>query len=238
MVTLKELREHFYIPEYRDNGLYLIHEKEPGTGSRMVYKYLCTAKHKNGYWQIQDFKGTGKLDKIKENINKHVNSLPYSSEYYMPVYREGLFEELVITDYMYDLGFKYRDVSWGGTSFSTERDNIYGKSDDISISIYGLDCFGKDGIKENVSISYFTSGFSWVSIETKRDVGSIKEGISALLKPLLITNAVSDIKMSEKLEDPEEIDLIISKLTPSLDEVSVSAKAYLKTELLKLAESL
>ena len=238
MVTLKELREHFYIPEYRDNGLYLIHEKEPGTGSRMVYKYLCTAKHKNGYWQIQDFKGTGKLDKIKENIESHVSSLPYSSEYYMPCYREGLFEELVIIDYMYELGFKYRDVSWGTTFFTTERDDIYGKSDNISISITGLDCFTKDGLCEDVSISYFTSGFSWVSVETKRDIESIKQGISSLLKPLLITNAVADIKMSEKLEDPKEIDLIISKLTPSLDKVSGSAKVYLKEELLKLAESL
>jgi hypothetical protein len=156
----------------------------------------------------------------------------------MPCYREGLFEELVIIDYMYDLGFKYRDVSWGTTFFTTERGDIYGKSDNISISITGLDCFTKDGICEDVTISYFTSGFSWVSVETKRDIESIKKGISSLLKPLLITNAVSDIKMSEKLEDPKEIDLIINKLTPSLDKVSGSAKVYLKEELLKLAESL
>lgn len=209
-LTLKELNTKFYVPRYKHNGKYMIHEKEPGN-SRMVHKYLCLINKKGGSFYVDGFKPTTQIDVLESQIREYVKNLPYDSEYYFPLYREGMFEEFIILDYLYSLGFK-RGSYGMGRYFELKDKNIYGfKSSNFSISFSGLDTWdnsGKDkkgnitfNIPKTITIYLHTGSYSWIEVKVKRNVEDIKKGIDSLLKPLYLTDGVDNIKRAEMLHN-------------------------------------
>ena len=147
-MTLKELNTKFYIPKYKHNGKYMVHEKEPGN-SRMVRKYLCLINKKGGSFYVDGFKPTTHIDVLESQIREYTTSLPYDSEYYYPLYIKGLFEEFIIIDYLYSIGFKTSRSGGSGRSFELKDKNFYGfKSSDFSISFGGLDPWDHTGRDE------------------------------------------------------------------------------------------
>lgn len=233
MITIKELKKHYGVFK-NGKDTFLIHELKTGN-SRMVHKYLCTVTNNKGYWTVSNFKSTGKLDVLKNNIETYVDSLEYDSEYYYPRYREGVFEEHIIHDYLGTIGFKY------GTSFSDietyelDQKNIYGKESDISLTFSGLNSFNK--VSEYVEISYSVSWGSWVSVKVKRNVEDIKKGINSILKPLFLSDAATGIINDDKLESYEQLDVLFNKLIGFSSHES-SGREELKHKLLELANSL
>jgi len=238
MTTLKELKEHYYISNYKYEGKYLIYDKTPGSGQRSVYKYLCSAIKNKNSWIIENFKPVSKLNDIKDLINKHVSTYKYDSEYYQPQYRDGILEEYVIHDYLRELGFSISDNSFGSTTYTNENKNVYGKVNNIHLTFDGLSCF-KDEISKIVKIIYTVDFGSWVSVEVNRDCESIIKGIDSILNPLLVTESVTNFTNSEKLHNKyTDIDLMISNLSSNLINVETNYKETLKEKLQTLINNL
>ena len=235
MITIKELKKHYNVFKH-DKDTYLIHELNSGN-SRMVHKYLCTVhRRQNRYWSVVGGSGsTAKLDKLKANIETYVNSLEYDSEYYYPRYRDGLFEELIIHDYLDKLGFKYGNDFGDTETYELNQKNIYGKDSDVSLTFTGLDSFNK--VSEYVDIYYSVSWDSWVSIKVKRNVDDIKKGIDSILRPLFISDAATGLINDDKLETEEQLDVLFNKLV-GFTSHNTSARETLKCKLIELANSL
>lgn len=233
MITIKELKKHYKVFKH-GKDTFLIHELKTGN-SRMVHKYLCTITNNKGYWTAPNFKSTGKLDVLKNNIETYVDSLEYDSEYYYPRYREGIFEELIIHDYLSSIGFKYGTGYSDIETYELNQKNIYGKDSDISLTFYGLDTCNK--ISEYVEISYLIAFGSWVSVKVKRNVEDIKKGIDSILKPLFLSDAATGIINDDKLESNEQLDVLFNKLVGFTKHES-SGREELKNKLLQLANSL
>ncbi len=136
-MTIMELKLHFDV--FKNGDKYLIHEYNKGR--RMVNLFLCEVSYKNGYWKVAEFKPTKDIERLKSNINEYVKSLPYHSEYYYPLYREGIFEEHIIHDYLSDLGFKYSSGYNNTDIYHNENRDIYGKRNNITLSFNGLCSF-------------------------------------------------------------------------------------------------
>jgi hypothetical protein len=173
-----------------------------------------------------------------------VASLKYDSGYFNPHFIPGLTEELIIYDYMREIGFE-RPMYSSGDVYAPSKKNIYGyNSTDITISFNGLDKWENrsgglpksDELPEEVTINLWTGPYSWISVKTKREVESIKEGIDSLLKPLLVTESANSFSMSEKLENATmDMDILLKKLTNSLDQSTDDFKSTLKSRLLEIA---
>ena len=233
MITIKELKKHYGVFK-NGKDTFLIHELKTGN-SRMVHKYLCTVTNNKGYWTVPNFKSTGKLDILKNNIETYVDSLEYDSEYYYPRYREGVFEEHIIHDYLSSIGFKYGTGYSDIETYELNQKNIYGKESDISLTFSGLDTFNK--ISEYVEISYSIAFGSWVSVKVKRNVEDIKKGIDSILKPLFLSDAATGFINGDKLGTNEQLDVMFNKLI-GLSSHKSSGREELKHKLLELANSL
>lgn len=233
MITIKELKKYYTVFKH-GKDTFLIHELKTGN-SRMVYKYLCTVTNNKGYWTVPNFKSTGKLDVLKNNIETYVDSLEYDSEYYYPRYREGVFEEHIIHDYLDSIGFKYGNNYSDFETYDLKQKNIYGKESDVSLTFSGLNAFNK--VSECVEISYSIAWGSWVSVKVKRNVEDIKKGIDSILKPLFLSDAATGIINDDKLESNEQLDVLFNKLVGFTKHES-SGREELKNKLLQLANSL
>jgi hypothetical protein len=235
-MTIKEIKEDYTVYKHEDH-IQLWSKTEHGM--RMAYKYVWHIKKsdKYGYYFVEGFKPTNKLEELKTQIQQHLANLPYDSEYFIPTYRAGLTEELIIHDYMDSIGFSKQGYS---DTYKVTKKNIYGyRSTDIQLTFWGLErSFGEDGVSEEVSVNLWTSDWSWVSVKCKRNVEDIKKGISAILKPLLMTESVSLLGLAENLETIEDVEVMMNQFTLSLQNIKVDMKAHLKMQLLEMADKL
>ena len=232
MITLKELKQHYQVHKQEDR--YCICDKNPKSGSRMVYKYLCDLV-KDGRKGFK-IKGTvltyTKIETLQKAITSYAQSLPYDSEYYNSMYRPGTFELHIIIDYLADLGF----VMKGGHSdfqyFELIRKNIYGCKSLITLSIGGLDTFI---VPEEITVNLETGSYSYVTVKADREIKSIKGAINTLLKSLLLTNIANDIILADKIEDLTNVDVMLSKLKgvqTVLEKVAIKEKLLAAINLL------
>jgi hypothetical protein len=234
-MNLSSIRKHYRVTHHEDNK-YFVYDKNVHSGSRMVYKYLCLIEKVSE----TTFKVSGrslettKLKLLIEEIKTHVASLKYDSEYYYPMYREGLFEEFIVCDYLSDIGFKSDPGYFNNTTiFTLKHNNIYGsKTDDIILSI-------SFKIEETIKLYLHCDQLSWVEVSCKREVESIKDAINSLIKPLLVTESVHHLKTSQKVGDIKQFgDLTINQITSSYDKISKEFKTELKEQLTKMLEIL
>lgn len=238
-MRLKDIKEEYTI--LKMDKRYLLYSKEL-TGKLSPRKYLCTIKkHSGTKFFVDGFEPTSKFQVLKEQVSKKLDSYEYDSEFYNTSYREGFFEELVIKDYLYSMGFDYK----GDDTFKLGDKNIYGfNSFNIELFFSGLDSFndvyrtGKPS--ENVTINLYTGEFdySWISHKCKRNVDDIKKGIDSLLKPLMVSDAANLINISDKMENFKDFDVVLKKLSSSLDVSKTDIKTQVKKRLLEIAEKL
>jgi len=236
-MTIKELKQEYKVDK-RDNTYHLYSLVEQG--KRMPSKYLCSInKHGNTKFYVDGFEPTSKFSVLQEQIKNKINSYEYDSEYYNPCYRKGVFEELIIHDYLDSLGFK----SSASEYYVLNDKNIYGfVTSNVTMTIHGLDSFNdvyKNGApRDTVKVILYTSDYSWVNVTVNRTVEDIKNGIDTLLKPLLITDSSNMINKSEKLKSiGGDVDIILSQLC-GLDIKEQDIKSYLKKQLLEIADKL
>lgn len=229
-MTIKELKNSFdYVLKH--NNQYHVYNKG---GKRSVYKYLATVNKKGRSLFVTNYKPTTKIDVLKKQVNDFVSSLPYDSEYYDPMYRKGLKEELIVIDYLNSINFfKNNSYSSNDNGYHLKTPSIYGYQA-TKISLYVDGFYDNDNDKINVILS--TGTYSWVSSECEKDATKIIETIDSLLKPLLITESVSNLKIADKLT-MSDIDLKLKELK-GLDIKETDIKAHLKAELLKIANTL
>lgn len=247
-MTLKQINNHYKLEKYRENkNQFLVFSNTPGSCNRMVYKYFCLITRNGTKFFVEGFEPTNKIDVLKSQIEQYVASLKYDSGYFNPHFIPGVTEELIIYDYMREIGFE-RPMYSSGDVYAPSKKNIYGyNSTDITISFSGLDKWGNrsgglpksDELPKEVTINLWTGPYSWISVKTKREVESIKEGIDSLLKPLLVTESANSFSMSEKLENATmDVDILLKKLTNSLDQSTDDFKSTLKSRLLEIAEKI
>jgi hypothetical protein len=241
-MTLKEINNHYRLEEYRENkNQFLVFSNIPGSGSRMVYKYFCLITREGAKFFVEGFEPTNKIDVLKSQIEQYVASLKYDSGYFNPHFVPGVTEELIIYDYMREIGFERPRYAMDDVYVPSNK-NIYGyKSNDITITFNGLDKWENrsDELPKEVTINLWTGPFSWISVKTKREVEAIKEGIDSLLKPLLVTESVNSFSMSEKLENATmDVDILLKKLSDSLDTSTEDFKSTLKSRLLEIADKI
>lgn len=232
-MKVKDLNLNYKVSK-QDGAFHLYSLTE--TGQRSPIKYLCSVKkHGSIKFYVEGSEPTSKFDVLQEQIKNKIESYEYDSEYYNPCYRKGVFEELIIHDYLRSLGFKNVD----GDTYVLSDKNIYGfNTADICVSIWGLNALGESIPKKEVSVILRTGWSSWAEVKCKRNVKDIKKGIDGLLKPLLLTDSVNLITKSEKLQSVGDIDILMHKLTSSLDHTKVDVKSYLKEQLLEIANKL
>lgn len=238
-MTIKSLKEHFHISERKHEGRFLFHEKEVSRRSRMCYKYLCPVTKNGVKWIVEGFEPTSKLEVLKANIENYVSKLPYDSEYYYPLYRNSIFVDHIIHDYLNEIGFDWINNSFGYETYVHNHKNIYNSpSESISISINGVSTFEDDNLPKEVSISLHLSDWSWVNVTVPREVEAIKKGIDSILKPYFVGESVNNLEVSEKMVNNGDVDIIFKALTKSLDVVEGDYKTELKKKLLEMAEKL
>lgn len=235
-MTLKEIKKHYRLEKYReDKQKFLVYSKNPGTGMRMVFQYFCLITRIGTKFFVDGYKPTSDINILKSQIDDYVSNLKYNSEYFNPHFRKGYVEELIIHDYMNELGFK-SDMS-SDDVYKLSNENAYGYvTTNVSVSFYGLRAFDE---KDKVTIYVWTSGTSCIKTEVIKDVESIKEGIDSLLKPLLISDSINNFNTAEKMEnDTMDIDIFLSKINHSLDMTNQNYKSKLKDRLIELIDKL
>lgn len=213
-MTVKELKnnQRFEITDLKHKGMRLVFSKTE-SGKRDIHKYLCMIGKKGGKFYVQGMEPTSDIKILEENIQTYVSSLPYDSEYYNPLYKKGIFEERIIYDYMVSIGFKYEKDDL----FLLNNKNIYNYvSHDIALTLSGYSAWGTRSsnfkLTKDVSISLWTGNYSWIEIKVPREVEAIKKGIDTLLKPLLLTDSVSCLTLSEKLKNVSNLDMTMNRL--------------------------
>jgi hypothetical protein len=230
-MTLKDLKTEF-TDILKLKGKYHIYDDN---GKRSPYKYLASVNKKGHSFWVDGFKPTTKMDILKSQIDEFGKSLPYDSEYYNPMFRPGVTEEHIMIDHLDSLGFKFDGSNNNYSHFIYNKKSIYGHQlTNISVSIYGLDSFNE--LKETVKIIVDTGDYSWISSTCKRTVEDMIKTIDSLLKPLLVTEAVSHINTADKMEFGD-VDIILNRIK-GINIQKTDIKDYLKTRLLEIANTL
>jgi len=230
-MTLKELKSEF-TDIVKFGNKYHIYVKG---GQRSPYKYLASANKKGKSFWVDGFKPTTKMEILKGQIDKFVKSLPYDSEYFNPMFRAGVTEELIMIDHLDSLGFKHDGSHWNSSYFEYNKKSIYGHQlTDVSLSISGLDSFNE--LKEMVHINLHLGEGSWVSSKCKRTVEDMIKTIDGLLKPLLVTEAVTHIQTSDKMKT-SDVDIILNQIK-GIDIQKTDIRDHLKSQLLEIVNTL
>lgn len=201
-MKLKEIKEAFDVSPV-NNGYILWSKTEKG--NRFVKKY-CGFINKRLY--VDGYTPVKTLNQLLDQLKQYEQSLPYDLEYYYPGYREGIFEEFIIHDYMNSIGFNNITNQGDSMQYTLTRNNIYGGKENIRLEILGLSSFS---INETISVILFIDNYSWVNLKCNREVEPIKNAINSLLKPLYLTDAVLNLNLAEQLKTSVE-DLTINKL--------------------------
>jgi hypothetical protein len=122
MEILKNINSLYDVQEH--DGFLLLWSKTE-SGRRYPHKFICSLQELTvpyegkgrkskkvvgtGFFTVfgSDLPPTQNIKTLLDNIDKHVASLQYDQEYYIPILRKGLFEDFIIHDYLVDeLGFK------------------------------------------------------------------------------------------------------------------------------------
>jgi len=241
--------ENFYHVSKCDKNTYYIWNKELNSGTYLNRQFLCQLERSNLCFRIVPSKHL-KI-KLSESITKwhkdskdlvlaideYVSLLPHHSDMYFPDYREGVFVDLVVSNYLRNLGFK-SECGYGDTStYTLKQENIYGGTfTTVNLHINGLSkLYGKES-PSKVDVYLSLDNYSWITVECEFDEDTIIAAIDSILKPLLLHGGVTAFNTSEKLNT---IAFDGSKVTVSgLDVQSEPYKTKLKEELLKLIETL
>ena len=263
MEILNSIKSLYDVQE-RDGFLLLWSKTEHGR--RYPHKFICSLKELTvpyegngrkskkvigtGYFTVfgSDLPPTQNVKTLLENIDKHVASLPYDSEYYIPSLRKGLFEDFIIHDYLVEtLGFKHL----GYNIYEMSQKNVYNfSSHKFSISFNGLDAnetlgfknwSNEDVLPKKVSIKLHTGDYSWVEIEVDRSVEDIKAGIDSMIKPMLVSDSVNSFSTSEKMKkcDFSDLELLFNNFDMKSGELlSADYKSTLKNKLIQIASTL
>lgn len=234
MATIKELKEYYKIERNPTDNTYLVYDKNIHSGRRMVYKYLCSLrKIGNGFQIIGTSEKFIDIKIIISAINIYVESLEFDSEYYNPMLRNGLFEELIIIDYLGERGFKVRS-GWNHDTiiFILEDKNIYlGNSDKVVLEIEGLGVSCNDISPNKVNIKFKTGLRSWIEDACERKVHEMIKTIDSLLKPYFIAESARNINHADDYK-LEEFKATINKLDlNSFEKLTADYKNELKTKL-------
>lgn len=200
MATLKELKEYYpYV--LKNKGKYIVYTEG---GLRSPYKYVATVNKKGNSMFVDNYPPTTKMSVLNEQIEDFQSNLLYDSEYYNPMFREGVFEELIIIDYLDSISFVHK----GDDNFEYVDKSIYGyQTTSIHLTIQGLNAFNK--LEETVRLMLHTGDYSWITLTVKRNVEDIKKGIDTLLKPLLLSESAKNIINSDKMEEDMSMDVLL-----------------------------
>lgn len=246
MATVKELKEHYHIGKYvkpSDGKGFLIYDKREGSGTRTIYKYLaCLAKKGNSFGLVDNgkpIKYYSNIDKIIKDVNSYVKSLEFNSEYYDPSLRDGLFEELVIYDYLIGRGFKHDLALSNNDLFILNDKTVYGSPQkSVVLSINGLSPLGKNKLPEIITISLYNENNSFIKIECKREVYEIISKLDSLLKPYFLYESSKNLGHSDKYNF-EQFDATINAIDYStLNTLSKEYKIELKEKLKLMLDKL
>jgi hypothetical protein len=140
MITLKSIKEYYTVSKFETDS-YLLYD--PTQQGRLKHKYIGTiyaVRQKN---KIVGFRVNEKVCKdiwsLKTELTNYADSLPFNIDFYNPVFKKGCFEEMVVKDYMYNLGFSsnYSEV------FELEIKNHISNPTQIKIVIIGLNSSNK-----------------------------------------------------------------------------------------------
>jgi len=235
MIKLKDLEKHYHLFSM-DRGKTTNLESLTERGDYSAGgKHMChIIKVKQGCYQIPGFEPTSKLTVLLENAKAYTASLKYNSELYNPCFRKGYFEFMAVLEHLKKLGFKHDNDE----HFTLQKENVYGgKRERVAITIHGLDyvCGGlfskSEGISETVDIILWTGDFSWVTVkDIPRNPDNIIPELEGLLKPLLLSNGISDFKSSEQMA-AKSIEVLKETITLSLDKISEIFKVQLVSSL-------
>lgn len=236
-MTLKEIKNEFVVYKEKKDKYYLFSKTE---GGRSVHNYLTTLHRRGGIsFYVDGFKPTTKINVLIKQVGDEIKSLPYASDYYNPMWRDGLFEEYIIRDYMESIGFSdHHGYYTGEYGWKLKRESIYGYSaTNITITFDGLEpefnMEGGKGYGDTVRINLHTGSSSWVSVKVKREVEAIKIGINSVLNPLLVTEASENLLIAEKTSIFDELNLV-EKTISGFDIIERDLKNKLKEKLEKL----
>jgi hypothetical protein len=201
MITLKELGNYYKYYSMDNGKTQNLSTLEP-IGLYTPHKFLChITKVKNGVYKVGDFEPTNNIDVLVENQKEYTKSLKYNSEFYNPNYRKGYFEEMVVHEYLTNLGFKVHD----NDTYSYNFKDAYGKDVELAtITISGLSdlAFGCKELNDTVTVIVHLNENSWMSVkDVKRNADTILETIQGIIKPLFISTSFESLKIAEKLEN-------------------------------------
>jgi hypothetical protein len=233
-MTIKDLKERFSVFTYKDS--YLLSEKEE-LGKLLAHKYVGQVWKYGTKFIVQGFEPTNSMKTLVYNLKQYEDSLPYALEFYYPVWKEGTFEDLVVTDYLKKKGF---ELSITDTLYySLELKNIYGKKSNVIIYIDNLDCHDYDPNKP-VDICYSSGDYSWVFVPCERNVEEIIKRIDSILGIVCYSEITNYLKILDSVNiDPKVLEsLTLSKITNTYGIASTPFKEQLKQRLLQLAEEL
>ena len=200
-MTKKELITQLELSGYRVYKLKdLIHIYSSTENGRLNHKYLCSLEKENKKYKVYntEFPFTNSIQGLLHQIEQYLENLEYDSEYFYPLWRDGLKEELYTCDYLTSLGF---ESSYN--MFTYKPKDIYGgNTTEITLQILGLsDCGYQDTLNlKETEIILWTSSYSWVTTKVKRDFKSIKEGIDSILKPLLVAESIKLNSLLKQLD--------------------------------------
>ena len=216
-MVISELEKFYKIEKYYDmhskaqkrvKNQFEVWSLDDRSGRQFPRQFMCIIEMVGQKFKIVPDKRLKHVDKyftfayarvegLMEYIKKYVDSLQYHSDYYYPNFRPHVFTELVVSDFLKNLGFKC-NVGNGCDHWLLDEKNIYGsKSSNVSLTIFGLDMLSD---VNEIQINYNIDFGSWISIKCDKNVDSIIEALNNLLKPLFLTDGVTNIQKSDKLE--------------------------------------
>ena len=205
-MTQKEIKEHFKVSKFTINkNLHLYSKTEKG--KHLAIKYLCSLKTEGSYFSIVNSKlpKTNKIEKLKEDVESYLSTLDFDSEYYNPEFRDGFFEELVISDYLRNKGFEHGTNDY----FQFTSKKSYSQIKTIELEIQNLDSMSE--IKEDIEVKLLFET-KWLSVKCKRNVYDIIKTIEGLLYPILLLNTTSLISLTDKFT-PQNIEMTEKKIS-------------------------
>tara|TARA_R110000796_G_C14418916_1_gene419662 strand:- start:73 stop:750 length:678 start_codon:yes stop_codon:yes gene_type:complete len=225
-MTLKKIKEYYNVTKM--DGYYNLFTLNVRKNSRTVHKYLCTIyKVGDNKFRLNGYKPVSKFDDLQKQIKSYLNSLEYDSSYYCPSYIKGTAQDWLLYDLLSDYGFKRG--GWSEPSgFNLKRPDIYGGN----CTALNLD-YSIDSNNDTVEITLSMTN-NWVSVKSDFNLKNVHDTLDGLLKPLFLTEAISNIKTSDKMTN-NSIDLVLKSIE-GLD--ITTSKVDLKKKLLELAKTL
>jgi len=224
-MTLKDLKLHYRV--YKNDKQYHLSTLEVQTTGRDVYKYICSVTKDGGYFRLGDKIPTSKIEVLLEQIQEYLNIIDYDSSYYNPNYREGFAQDLFVYDKLREYGYRREHMR---DCFTPTRESIYGLTVSSVQIWYNIN-------EENKVVELSLAGANdngWITTKSSFDFKDIHKTIDNLLKPLLLTEGIKDIQLSDKML-MGDVELSINKLK-GLN--ITTSKLELKEKLIEMANAL